>query len=258
LSFENKVAIITGAAQGIGAAYARQLAQLGVNVVLADINVAKARTVAAEISAAGGRGLVIETDVSSSASCNDCAQAAIGEFGGVDFLVNNAGMLLASSSANPAARAEPLHTIEEAYYHRVLAINMHSVLFMSRAVVESMKSRGGGAVVNTSSIASWQNSGIYSISKLGVNGITISLARELGEFGIRVNAIAPGPVRTEGMESVRSVEQLSQWARSRGHSTGDIPGPEFVARAGIFLLSEDAKLVSGQILALDGGIIVRP
>lgn len=258
MSFENKVAIITGGGQGIGAAFARLLVAQGAKVALADINVEKANELAAEINGADGTAIVVQTDVSATESCNACAAQVVEAFGGIDYLVNNAGMMMAANASDPAARSQPLHLIDEVYYHRILAVNMHSMLFMTRAVLESMKARGGGAIVNMSSLSSWQSSGAYSISKLGVNGITISLAHELAAFGIRVNAIAPGPIYTDGMKLIQSIESLSQWALSRGHPTGEIPGPELIAEAGIFLLSDKGGLINGQIVPVDGGISIRP
>ncbi len=251
MSFAGKVAIVTGAAQGIGAAYARQLAARGARLVLADLNVERAGEVAAEIVAAGGEARAVATDVGSIPSCQACATAAAEAFGGVDYLVNNAGLL-------SAARLPPLHLIEETDYQRVLGVNMHACLFMTRAVLDSMKARGGGAVVNTSSIGAWQATGIYGLSKLGVNGLTVALARELGPMNIRVNAIAPGTVNTEGMQPIMSVEQMSQWGSSLGRPTGEVAGPELIAQVGVFLLSDEARYVSGQIIPVDGGIMIRP
>jgi 3-oxoacyl-[acyl-carrier protein] reductase len=248
MSFKDKVAIVTGGAQGIGLAYAELLAERGARVVVADINADKAAEAAGKI---GAGAKAVATDVASVESCEACARAAIEAFGGVDYLVNNAGLL-------SAARLPPLHAMDLADYHRVLGVNMDSVLVMTRAVLESMKARGGGAIVNTSSIGGWQATGIYGLSKLGVNGLTIALARELGPSNIRVNAVAPGTVNTEGMQPIMSVEQMSQWGAMLGRPTAEVAGPRLIAQAGVFLLSDDAHYISGQILAVDGGIMVRP
>jgi NAD(P)-dependent dehydrogenase (short-subunit alcohol dehydrogenase family) len=157
-----------------------------------------------------------------------------------------------------AATLPPLHLIEEEDYQRVLSVNMHSCLFMARAVLESMKARGGGAIVNTSSIGSWQGAGIYGLSKLGVNGITYGLAREFGAYNIRVNAIAPGTVDTPGMNPLMTVDQMSQWGTMLGRPSGEVAGPDLIARVGVFLLSDDAHYLNGQIVPVDGGIMIRP
>lgn len=248
MSFKDKVAIVTGGAQGIGLAYAQLLAERGARVVIADINGEKAGDAAASI---GPSAKAVTTDVASVDSCEACAQVAIEAFGGVDCLVNNAGLL-------SAARLPPLHLMDLADYQRVLAVNTHSVLVMTRAVMDFMKARGGGAIVNTSSIGGWQATGIYGLSKLGVNGLTIALARELGPFNIRVNAVAPGTVNTEGMQPIMSVEQMSQWGTMLGRPTAEVADPRLIAQVGVFLLSDEAHYINGQILAADGGIMIRP
>jgi 3-oxoacyl-[acyl-carrier protein] reductase len=251
MNYTDKICIVTGAAQGMGASVARMLSQQGVKVAVADINVTKAEQIANEMRTSGGRAIAVEVDVSSSASCNLCAEATLREFGAVDFLVNNAGLVNASHMPR-------LHAIDEADYYRVLAVNMHSCLFMSRAVLNAMKARGGGAIVNVSSIAAWQAGGVYGLSKLGVNGITFSLARELGPFNIRVNAIAPGPVDTEGMKEVMTVEQMSEWGKSVGRATAGVAVPDNIAAVTLFLLSDAAHYINGQIIPIDGGIVIRP
>lgn len=250
MSFSGKVAVVTGAAQGMGAAYAHLLAAKGVAVVLADLNLDKAAAVAAGIESAGGRALAVQVDVSSAAACNACAAAAVEAFGRIDYLVNNAGML-------SAATLPPIHLLSETDYQRVLGVNMHSVLFMTQAVVPAMQAAGGGAIVNTSSIGSWQTTGIYSISKAGVNTLTVNLAHALAPLNIRVNGIAPGTTDTEGMQPIMSVEQMGQWAQMLGKPTAAVATPEMIARAGIFLLSDDACYINGQIVPVDGGVAVR-
>jgi 3-oxoacyl-[acyl-carrier protein] reductase len=248
MSFKDKVAIVTGAAQGIGLAYAQLLAERGARVVVADINGEKAGEAAAKIGAAAK---AVTTDVASVESCQACAYAAIEAFGGIDYLVNNAGLL-------SAARLPPLHLMDLDDYQRVLAVNTHSMLLMTRAVMVSMKARGGGAIVNTSSIGGWQATGIYGFSKLAVNGLTIALARELGPSNIRVNAVAPGTVNTEGMQPIMTVEQMSQWGAMLGRPTAEVADPRLIAQVGVFLLSNEAHYINGQILAADGGIMIRP
>lgn len=250
MSFKDKVAIVTGAAQGMGAAYVRLLAEQGAAVVVADLNLGKAEEVAAALRAGGAKALAVKVDVGSVASCKACADQAVASFGRIDYLVNNAGML-------SAALAPALPDISEEEYLRILAVNMHSVLYMTQAVVPAMKAAGGGAIVNTSSIGSWSKNGIYSVSKAGVNVLTVNLAQSLAPLNIRVNAIAPGTVDTEGMKPIMSVEQMAQWGQMLGRPTAEVAVPEMIAQAGIFLLSEAAAYINGQILPVDGGTVVR-
>ncbi|MDB5867881.1 MAG: glucose 1-dehydrogenase [Polaromonas sp.] len=184
------------------------------------------------------------------ASCKACAEAALQAFGRIDYLVNNAGLL-------SAARLPALPELAVDDYLKVMAVNMHSVLYMTQAVTPAMKAADGGAIVNTSSIGAWLKSGIYSVSKAGVNALTVNLSQALAPSNIRVNAIAPGTVNTEGMQPLMSVEQMGMWAKSLGKAVGEVAGPEVIARVGVFLLSDDAHYVNGQIIPVDGGTVVR-
>ncbi len=248
--FAGKIAIVTGGAQGIGAAYARLLAARGASVVVSDIQEAKAQAVAEEITRAGGQALAVACDVGSPEACTDCASMAAERFGGIDYLVNNAGLLT-------AALEKPLHQIEVERYLRVFSVMAHGMLFMTQAVVASMRERGGGAIVNTSSIGAWQATGVYSLTKLAVNGLTVGLAKELRPYDIRVNAIAPGAVDTEGARGIMTREQLLGYQQASGGPGDRVAEAEDVARVGVFLLSDQARFVSGQILAVDQATLTR-
>ncbi|MET0375586.1 MAG: SDR family oxidoreductase [Rhizorhabdus sp.] len=247
--FKGKTAIVTGGAQGMGREYVRLLAEAGANVVLADINEDVAQQSVRDIGAADQL-LAVRTDVGSIEACNACAAAASDRFGGIDYLVNNAGLL-------SAATLPSLIDIDPEKYLSVLNVMTHGMLWMARAVVPSMRARGGGAIVNVSSIGAYQAAGIYSLAKLGVNGLTISLARELAADNIRVNAVAPGTTATEGMEPLMSVDQMREWGKMGGRPTDRVAHPAEIARVGIFLLSDAASYVRGQILAADDGQQVR-
>jgi 3-oxoacyl-[acyl-carrier protein] reductase len=247
--FQGKVAIVTGGAQGMGREYVRLLAEAGANVVIADVNQAVAEATIAEIGA-GDRVAFVSTDVGSTEACNACAKAAVDRFGGIDYLVNNAGLL-------SAAAHRSLIDIDLEVYHRILGVMSHGMLYMARAVVPAMQARGGGAIVNTSSIGAYQASGIYSLSKVFVNGLTINLSHELAPHNIRVNAIAPGTVATEGMEPLMSVEQMAQWGAAGGRPTERVAHPSEIAKVGLFLLSDAASYVRGQIVAVDDGQQIR-
>ncbi|MDB5715839.1 MAG: glucose 1-dehydrogenase [Sphingomonadales bacterium] len=247
--FQGKVAIVTGGAQGMGREYVRLLAEAGASVVIADVNQAVAEATIAEIGA-GDRVTFVATDVGSIDACNACAQAAVATFGGIDYLVNNAGLL-------SAAAHRSLIDIDMDVYHKILGVMSHGMLYMARAVVPAMRARGGGAIVNMSSIGAYQASGIYSLSKVFVNGLTINLAHELAAHNIRVNAIAPGTVATEGMQPLMSVEQMAQWGAAGGRPTDRVAHPSEIARVGLFLLSDAASYVRGQIVAVDDGQQIR-
>jgi 3-oxoacyl-[acyl-carrier protein] reductase len=247
--FNGKTAIVTGAAQGMGREYVRLLAEAGANVVLADINETVAAQSARDI-ARPNQVLVVRTDVGSIDACNACAAATVQRFGGIDYLVNNAGLL-------SAAAHRSLIDVNPDTYLSVINIMTHGILWMTRAVAPAMKSRGGGAIVNVSSIGAYQASGLYSVAKVGVIALTINLARELAAHNIRVNAIAPGTTDTEGMKPLMSVEQMVQWGRSGGRPTDHVAHPAEIARVGLFLLSDAASYVRGQIIAVDDGQQIR-
>lgn len=247
--FSGKTAVVTGAAQGMGLEYVRLLAEAGANVVLADVNEDVARKAADELGH-GDRLLVTKTDVGSIDACSACAEAAVERFGGVDYLVNNAGVLMA------AAYRSLIQVPTETYFD-MFNVMAHGMLWMARAVVPSMRERGGGAIVNVSSIGGWQAQGLYSLVKLCVNGLTVNLAHELAADDIRVNALAPGTVATAGMKPLMSVEQMAQWGRQGGRPTDRVATPEQIAQVGLFLLSDAASYIRGQIIAVDDGQQVR-
>ncbi|GAA4068435.1 MULTISPECIES: SDR family oxidoreductase [Actinomadura] len=243
MRFEGKVAVVTGAAGGIGEAYARALAGEGASVVVADVDEAGQR-VADDV-----KGLFVRTDVSDPASVEAMAAAAAERFGGIDHLVNNAAIF-------GGMRIDLLLTVDWDYYRRFMAVNMDGALLCARACVPHMRERGGGSIVNQSSTAAWQYAGFYGLAKAGVNGLTQQLAHELGGMGIRVNAIAPGPTDTAAHREVvpgGMSEKIVQdkMAIKRMGTPGDLVG------ACLFLLSDEASWITGQILNVDGGEVFR-
>jgi 3-oxoacyl-[acyl-carrier protein] reductase len=249
MSFQGKVAIVTGAGQGIGEGYAKALAAEGASVVVAEINEAQGQRVAAEISKAGGTARFVRVDVASPESTRTMAAAAVDAFGGIDYLVNNAAIYHGMQIA-------PLITVDWEYYKRFMDVNMNGALLCVRACYESMAQRGGGAIVNQSSTAAWMSIGYYGVAKLALNGLTQSLARELGPMKIRVNAIAPGPTDTEATRTIVPEvilkQILSQMPLSRAGTPDDLVG------ACLFLLSDAAAWITGQVINVDGGQIMRP
>jgi NAD(P)-dependent dehydrogenase (short-subunit alcohol dehydrogenase family) len=249
MRFRDKVAIVTGAGQGIGEAYAAALAAEGAQVVVADVNEAQGRRVAAAIAERGGSARFVPVDVASPESTAAMAAATLAAYGAIDYLVNNAAIYAGMQIA-------PLIAVDWDYYKRFMDVNMHGALLCTRACYEAMGQRPGAAIVNQSSTAAWMAIGFYGIAKLALNGITQSLARELGPWGIRVNAIAPGPTDTEATRAIVPApylkQMLTQMPLARVGTPRDLVGTL------LFLLSEDSAWMTGQVINVDGGQIMRP
>ena len=245
--FRGKVAIVTGAAQGIGEAYARALANAGAAVVIADISADAGQQVADDICAGGGTAAFVRTDVSDPESAQAMAAQAADRYGGIDYLVNNAAIY-------GTMQFDVLVSVDWDYYKRFMGVNMDGALACTRACYRAMAHRGGGAIVNQSSTAAWLYSSFYGLAKVGVNGLTQQLAHELGGLGIRVNAIAPGPTDTAATRAVvgdAAQDMVKSLALKRMGQPADMVG------ACLFLLSDDAAWVTGQILNVDGGQVFR-
>lgn len=247
--FTGKVAIVTGAAGGIGEAYARALAAEGASVVIADVDETKGLATAADINAAGGGAAAfVRVDVSDPESTLAMAATTVEQFGGIDLLVNNAAIY-------GAMKFDLLLTVDWDYYQRFMAVNMNGALLCTRACYPHMAQRGGGAIVNQSSTAAWLYSGFYGLAKVGMNGLTQQLAHELGGQSIRVNAIAPGPTDTEATRAQVGADYIQVLVKDLAIKR---PGtPQDMVGACLFLLSDDAAWVTGQILNVDGGQVFR-
>ena len=248
MRFTDKVGIITGAGGGIGQAYAEALAREGAAVVVADINLAGAESVAAGIRAEGGRALALPVDVSEPDSAKAMAERTVVEFGGIDYLVNNAAIF-------GGMKLDMLLTVDWDYYKRFMSVNLDGALVCTRAVYKKMAKRGGGAIINQSSTAAWLYANYYGLAKAGINGLTQQLSRELGWQKIRINAIAPGPIDTEA-NRVTTPKQIVDDIVSR-IPLSRMGQPEDLVGMCLFLLSDEARWITGQIFNVDGGQIIR-
>ena len=247
--FSGKVAVVTGGGRGIGRAYAEGLAGTGATVVVADIDEEGAASVAKAIEAEGGTAAAVRVDVADHDSAAAMAQLATDRFGGIDFLVNNAAIF-------GGMKLDLLLTVDWDYLQRFMAVNLTGALVCTRACYPSMAARGGGAIVNQSSTAAYLYAGYYGWAKAGVNALTQQLAHELGGMRIRVNAIAPGPTATEAAKSVVPDEYLRQLVGSLALKRQG--QPEDLVGMCLFLLSDDARWITGHIFNVDGGQVMRP
>jgi len=248
MRFADKVAIVTGSGGGIGQAYAEALAREGAAVVVADINLQGAEKVSDGIKGEGGTALALPVDVSDPVSAKEMADRTLAEFGGIDYLVNNAAIF-------GGMKLDFLVTVDPEYYKKFMSVNLDGALWCTRAVYKKMAKRGGGAIVNQSSTAAWLYANFYALAKVGINGLTQQLSRELGGQNIRINAIAPGPIDTEANRTTTPQEMVADIVKAIPLSR--MGQPEDLVGMCLFLLSDEARWITGQIFNVDGGQIIR-
>ncbi len=254
--FREKVVVITGGGAGIGRTYAHRFAQEGAAVVIADTDPAAATRVVDEVKAQGGDGLVYPMDVTDTVAAEAMAATVTAKFGGIDVLINNAGIHL--------DHAQLPFTLEAADdWRRVLDVNVVGALICAAACRPRMASRGGGAIVNMSSMAAYGSGGAYGVSKLALNSLTVSMAGAFAEDGIRVNGIAPGLVDSEaavewwndptraGREGIDQMLIAGQLIKRQGRM-------DDLANVCLFLCSDDAGFVTAQTILVDGGHTKKP
>lgn len=263
---EGKVAIVTGAARGLGRAYALRLARLGANVVVADVNLSSAarigeelgaESVVAEVEQAGRRSIGVEGDLRELDAVKRLFAETIAAFGTIDILVNNAGVAVARGSGTLATETTPDG------FDYLIGVNLKSTQLCCAAAAAVMKAQGNGIIVNISSqtgisLLEGGNLAVYGAAKAGVAYLTRTLAAELGPYNIRVNAIAPGIVETERLKrldpamGIGTPQQLAAIALRRFGSTEDL------ANVLEFLTTDLSSYVSGQVISACGGAVLHP
>ncbi len=241
----SQVAIVTGAASGISLAVARRYAAEGASVMLADTSESAGREAAEEIRAAGGRAQFAHLDVSNADEVRQVVEGTIAEFGDLHILFNGAGILTYGTV---------LETTEESW-NRLIAVNLTGTFLCSKAALSHMVGKGRGVIINVSSTTGSHDAGphaaAYVSSKGGVTLLTRSMAIDFAKHGIRVNAICPGPTDTPMLRKARTPDQLEAFAAT--FPMGRLGRPEEIAGAAVFLASEDASFVTGELLHVDGG-----
>src|SRR6266576_807868 len=252
ISFENKVALVTGAGSGLGLATARAFAESGASVVLADWNEKTVHSAAEELAAKGHKTLAIHCDVADDAQVEAMVRQTVATFGQLDAAYNNAGIqnVLAETADSPRDD-----------YDRVMAINLRGVWSCMKFELRQMRKQGSGAIVNCSSLGGLVGGarrGTYHAAKHGVLGLTKSAALEYAAGGIRVNAVCPGMIWTPMADQMVAAGQGDALkAMEKSIPMGRVGRPEEIASAVLWLCSDAASYVTGQSISVDGGFIMR-
>ena len=249
--FDGKSILVTGGASGIGRAAALAFAAEGGQVLVADQNGTGAEATLAAIRAAGGQAEAMQADVSDYAQCAAMVARAVQCFGGLHVAFNNAGI--------PGSLIKSVHEYELAEWNQMLAVNLTGVFHCIKAEVPAMLASGGGAIVNTASVAGLiaaANMASYATAKHGVVGLTRAAALDLIGQGIRVNAVCPGAVRTAMLDQALAVPEIKAKMES-DHPIGRTASAEEVARVVLFLASDEASFVVGHAMPVDGGLTIK-
>lgn len=251
--FTGRVALVTGAATGIGRATALAFAQAGASVLVADIASEAGAQTAADITAAGGQARFIQVDVADGDSVAKMIQQTIGWYGRLDYAHNNAGTLIQEVAISEMA---------DAAWDRVLAVNLKGVfLCMKHEIRQMLAQNTGGAIVNTTSVTAFRtvlNSAAYSSSKAGIVALTRIAAAENGPFGIRINAIAPAGIDTPMLAKGLGEDEERKRNVAKTRVMRRLGTPEEAAKAVLWLCSEGASYITGHTLAVDGGVLAAP
>lgn len=252
MRLQDKVVIVTGGGNGIGRAYCERLAAEGAAVVVAELDAEAAAETARRVAATGGQALAIQTDVADWESCQRMAKTAVARFGRIDVLVNNAAVF----ATVPISRV-PFDAVPPEEWDLVMTVNLKGMWQACRAVVPQMRRQGGGKIINISS-GSWLSGHgeriHYVTSKAGVIGFTRTLARELGQDRITVNAVSPGSTLSEHPDDAGAVAMRQKAAGTRCLQRVQVPADLVGVIA--FLCSDDAGFMTGQQLVVDGGNVM--
>ncbi len=254
---QDQVMIVTGGAQGIGRALSKGLAREGATVVVADINGPRAQKTAEEIEESAGKAMAITTDVSKVGDTEEMARKVLARFGRIDGLVNNAAMF-----QRPAVSTLPCEQISVEEWDRIMAVNLRGVFLCCRATVPQMKEQRRGKIVNISSGTVFKGvpeMSHYVASKAGVVGFTRALARELGEYSINVNSVAPGFTLSLEEADEATAQELQQYAEKnmQARCFKRFETPEDIVGTVVFLCSSESDFITGQTVVVDGGALMR-
>jgi len=249
ISLDGKVAVITGAASGIGLATAKRLSQAGAAIALLDIHVRKGREAEQDIGRTGAKARFYQCDVTSATACKEAAQAVKRDFGRIDILFNNAGVIRRRSVVN----------LDEEDWDLVLGVNLKGIYLMSKYVIPIMAEGGGGSIINTGSgwgLKGGPRAAAYCAAKAGVVNLTRAMAIDHGKDGIRVNCVCPGDTETELLRE--EARQLGEDEHEFFESCADRPiprigQPDDIANAVLYLASDLSSWVTGAFLVVDGG-----
>jgi NAD(P)-dependent dehydrogenase (short-subunit alcohol dehydrogenase family) len=251
LSFENQVALVTGAASGLGLATAKAFAQSGASVVLADTNEKPVHSAAEELSAQGHKTLAIKCDVADDAQVEAMVDRTVATFGRLDAAYNNAGVQNVIAEAADASRED---------FDRVIGVNLRGVWSCMKFELRQMLKQGSGAIVNCSSIGGLVGGakrGTYQASKHAVLGLTKSAALDYAARGIRINAVCPGIIHTSMLDRMMETQADALNAMLKDVPIGRLGRPEEIASAVLWLCSSAASLMIGHALTVDGGYTIR-